>query len=96
MYNHITIPPEFLPLCHQWYGGVTCPLYAIASTGNLTVSTLVVPAKREATYRTLYIKLRDTLAKIVWSLDTDGPNSEDAETLREFLAWTNETLNTLQ
>ena len=37
--NSIQIPDEFLQLASEWHGGQDSILYAIASTGNLTLGT---------------------------------------------------------
>lgn len=35
--NSIQIPYEFVELCGEWHGGQSCMLYAVCSTGNLTL-----------------------------------------------------------
>jgi hypothetical protein len=35
--DSIAIPVRFQHLCAQWYGGMDCMLYAISSTGGLTL-----------------------------------------------------------
>jgi hypothetical protein len=37
--NSIQIPAEFVQLCSDWNGGQACMLYAVSSTGNLTIGT---------------------------------------------------------
>ena len=37
--NSITIPPQFVAICTDWYGGQDCMLYAVCSTGGLTTGT---------------------------------------------------------
>ena len=38
--NSIQIPDEFVSLCNEWHGGQDCLLYAVASTGNLTMGSI--------------------------------------------------------
>lgn len=38
--DSIRIPEEFMELCEDWYGGIGCMLYAVSSTGGLTLGTL--------------------------------------------------------
>ena len=35
--DSIIIPAQFVRLCNDWYGGQDCMLYAVSSTGNLTL-----------------------------------------------------------
>ena len=35
--NSITIPSWVVALCSEWYDGIGCKLYAVASTGGLTI-----------------------------------------------------------
>ncbi len=37
--NSIVIPDRFVTLCCDWYGGQSCLLYAVSSTGGLTTGT---------------------------------------------------------
>ncbi len=37
--NSIVIPRRFVAICSEWYSGVDCMLYAVASTGGLTTGT---------------------------------------------------------
>lgn len=35
--DSIIIPSEYVELCHGWHGGLRCKMYAVCSTGNLTI-----------------------------------------------------------
>ena len=35
--NSIEIPERFVAICREWYSGQGCMLYAVCSTGNLTM-----------------------------------------------------------
>jgi hypothetical protein len=39
----IVIPERFVALCSRWYGGQGCMLYAVSSTGGLTIGTIRPP-----------------------------------------------------
>lgn len=38
--QQIEIPPEYIDLCREWHGGLDCMLYAIASTGDLSLGDI--------------------------------------------------------
>lgn len=38
--NSIKIPQQYIDLCNGWYDGVNSMLYAIASTGKLTLGSI--------------------------------------------------------
>lgn len=38
--NSIVIPAKFVRLCAEWHGGQNCLLYAVLSTGNLTLGSI--------------------------------------------------------
>ncbi len=37
--NSIKMPVTFQRLCADWHGGMDCMLYAVSSTGGLTIGT---------------------------------------------------------
>ena len=38
--NSITIPAQYIKLCEQWHSGQSSTMYAISSTGNLTLGDI--------------------------------------------------------
>lgn len=63
--NSIKIPEEFVNICAEWHGGIGCMLYAVASTGNLTLGTTRLYDTEEKCYlhiwQCLYIDLSRTI-----------------------------------
>jgi len=39
--NSIQIPDRFVKLCEHWHGGQRCTLYAVSSTGNLSMGNIL-------------------------------------------------------
>lgn len=38
--DSIEIPAEYVDLCDDWHGGISCKLYAVSSTGGLTCGSI--------------------------------------------------------
>ena len=86
MYNHIQIPSKFVKLAGDWHGGQDCVLYAISSTGNLTLGSQRPESDmtNEEWYQSLWDDLELTLYKLI-------KNTDDAE-LIEFHKYVSEVI----
>lgn len=85
--NGIQIPKEFVVLAKGWYDGVNCLLYAIASTGNLTLGNRRPQSHwtDEMWYLSLWDGLDVTLMQIINALEkNDGKDHEDYPMLKQF------------
>ena len=95
--NHIEIPPQFVAIASNWYGGQGCMLYAVSSTGGLTTGTNRPRsdfADRMATdeewYYQLWCELSSDIgiaARAAEAGHNGDSDIEDAATLREFEDW---------
>ena len=100
--NSITIPPQFVRVAGDWYGGQGCMLYAVSSTGGLTTGTtcpvfdyLDLTDRNEKWYLTLWRALSSDVgrARKLASEGHNGPSdSEDCTTLCEFEDWIDQTV----
>ena len=85
--DSIQIPSSYVELCHNWYGGQDCMLYAVSSTGNLTLGNR----------KPLGVETREQWYLSIWqSLSVDvgyarrsaaKSNHEDLEELAHFETW---------
>jgi hypothetical protein len=97
--NSIKIPQQYIDLCDGWHGGQDSMLYAIASTGNLTLGSIrpsVYDSDRYMTdeewYWSLFCDLGAELRQIIRNIEKrDKENEvEDYEDLKTFLDWAEE------
>lgn len=93
--DSITIPGEFKTLADQWYGGQHCILYAISSTGGLTLGTIrpTHDMSDQEWYVSLWDDLDITLSRILRKLESDH---EDKETLTRFQEFAEQTADRLR
>jgi len=103
--NSIKIPQQYVDLCNGWYDGVNYVLYAIASTGKLTLGSIrprVFGSNRYMTnkewYWSLFSDLGSELRQIIRNIEKQniGKDIEDYEELKNFLNWTDEILGQLE
>jgi hypothetical protein len=95
--NHIAIPPQFVAIAGDWYGGQSCMLYAVSSTGGLTTGTnrpydedTDYPATDEKWYYDLWVELSSDVgyaAKCAEKGCNGSCDRDDAVELRKFEDW---------
>ena len=97
--NSIEIPQQYFDLCNGWYDGQGSMLYAIASTGNLTLGSIrprVYDSDRYMTdeewYWSLFSDLGAELRQIIRNIEKQDKENEveDYEELKNFLDWAEE------
>jgi hypothetical protein len=97
--NSIKIPQQYVDLCNGWYDGVNYVLYAIASTGKLTLGSIrprVYDSDRYMTdeewYWSLFSDLSIELRQTIKNIDKRNKQNEveDYEELKNFLDWAEE------
>lgn len=97
--NSIEIPRQYVDLCKDWYDGQNSTLYAIASTGNLTLGSIrprVYDSDRYMTdeewYWSLFSDLGVELRQIIRNIEKQDKENEveDYEELKDFIEWTEE------
>lgn len=97
--NSIKIPQQYIDLCNGWYRGVNYVLYAIASTGKLTLGSIrprVYDSDRYMTdeewYWSLFSDLGIELRQIIKNIEKRNKQNEveDYEELKNFLDWAEE------
>lgn len=87
--NSILIPRRFVTLCEDWHDGVRCTLYAISTTGDLTIGTH--PPRGCDTAEQAYLSLWRDLA-----YDASCMVHTSDETLAEFEVWVDEQVDRLE
>ena len=98
MVNHVTVPAEFVTLASEWYSG-TDLLYAIASTGNLTLGNRRPwndDESRSMTDEEWYANLFSNLAADLRSLLRQVKRHKDVPKLQRFLEWAETQEDVLQ
>lgn len=90
--NSIAIPPAYLELCPGWHAGQNCLLYAIASTGGLTLGT-----QRPANYTATqwYLSLWQGLSEDIAYATRSGVGHTDYPTLVGFEEWVDKIVDRL-
>ena len=68
--DSIEIPPEYIALCADWHSGQDCMLYAVASTGGLTMGSIRpyddgLPLSDEEWYLSIWNSLSTDIAYCV-------------------------------
>lgn len=87
-----------MSLCHHWHGGQSTNLYAIASTGNLTLGT-VRPTDCETDeewYVNLWDGLDAELSRLVRQVSTNDPDNADLAVLDRFQRFASQTADRLR
>ena len=92
--DSIAIPAEFVELARQWYDGQGCILYAISSTGNLTLGSIRPinddghSMSYQEWYYSLYLDLDCELSRLIRRLPkyTRGKGA-----LKRFQQWAERT-----
>jgi len=89
--NHIAIPPQFVAIAGEWYGGQGCMLYAVCSTGGLTTGTIRPrndsdgsPCSDEQWYYNLWCELSGDVGRAARDA---GSDHEDYTDLINFEDW---------
>ena len=91
--NSIEIPPEYRALCPEWHGGQSCLLYAIASTGGLTLGNRrPIGCDTEEKW---YLQLWQELSADITYAMRDGFGHEDYDILVGFEEWSNKIVEQL-
>lgn len=92
--NEVLIPSEYVKLAKLWYDGSGSMLYAIASTGNLTMGNrrpiypeTYCPMSDDDWYKELWLRLE---AELYRAMKTDA----ECE-LCEFYAWVEKVIQEL-
>lgn len=90
--NSIEIPERYQRLCKDWHSGINCMLYAIASTGGLTIGTTcpyAACADDEDWQEKWYYIIWCSLACDAGHARKSGclSNHEDCDALLEFEEW---------
>jgi hypothetical protein len=96
--NSIQIPDEFVQLASEWHGGQDSILYAISSTGNLTLGT-TMPCDlntQEEWYVHLWDELDVELNHLCNMLEKKEFQRKDIPKLREFQKYAEETADRLR
>lgn len=97
--NSIKIPQQYVDLCNGWYDGKNSMLYAIASTGNLTLGSIRPRhydyneyMTDEEWYWSLFSDLSIELRQTIKNIDKRNKQNEveDYEELKNFLDWAEE------
>lgn len=88
----MSIPLEYVELCHDWHGGQSSIMYSISSTGDLTRGS-IRPKNDDGDPMTdnewlshLYKKLFSELYHLISRLDKN--DDDDYKLLSEFEIWT--------
>lgn len=96
----IDFPTEHVQTCADWHSGLSCMLYAVASTGNVSLGT-IRPRKEDGTRmsdREWQVHLWDCLSCDAWAalrnLDENSPERDRLEALESFADETAEKLRT--
>lgn len=92
--NSVAIPPVYFDLCRGWYDGMDI-LYAVASTGSLTMGT-IRPAGSdtpEKWYLSLWFDLASDVSSARRAAESTG--HEDAPALLQFEEWADRTAERL-
>jgi hypothetical protein len=97
----IEIPGEYLDLCTAWHSGLNCKLYAVASTGALTLGSRRPWGDFVDRYLTdteWHVSLwNDLESDVRYAADMAERNShEDEQALREFEAFCERTADELR
>lgn len=89
--DSIDIPPQYLELCESWHGGISSMLYAVASTGGLTLGS-IRPSETE-TDDEWYLSLWSGLSGEVSHVVNVAENQRDADLnrLKAFEEWVDKT-----
>jgi len=99
--DSIVIPGRFIDLCEGWYGGIGCMLYAVSSTGGLTLGTLRPEGceTEEKWYLTLWRNLSADVyraRRCAWDDQAYPEGHEDIDALCEFEGWVDEQVGQLE
>ena len=90
--NSIQIPDKYVDLCCEWHGSIHCMLYAVSSTGGLTLGRRSPGESRsdEQWYLSLWQSLSSDVMRARLAAE-EGSNGEyvftDAPLLLEFENW---------
>lgn len=82
MINHIQIPADYIQIASGWYCGVNDMLYAITSTGNLTLGSIRPYDSDEKCYLAIWRELSIDVARARRTAEKNG--HEDYLMLKEF------------
>ncbi len=94
--DSIRIPSEYADLCPAWHGGLGCLMYAVASTGGLTLGTDRPRddegewMRDEEWYASLFSELSSDIGAAVRLAElstTSGDFADELDTLRNFEVW---------
>lgn len=95
---HVEFPAEHLETCADWHSGQSCMLYAVASTGNVSLGT-IRPRDDDGnslTDRQWQVRLWGELSCDAWAalrnLDKLDPERDRLESLESFAESTAEKL----
>lgn len=84
--NSIVIPESFVDLCKGWSGDTGCMLYAVSSTGNLTIGT-IRPGGCDCDEQWYYSIWLDLSVDVAYNRRLAGNDHEDYPTLVDFEHW---------
>lgn len=87
--NSIVIPGRFVTVCNNWHSGLNCMLYAVASTGNLTMGNRR-PSGCE-TDEQWYLSIWQELSCDIVHILYHNAMGDDQEILQEFYDWVETT-----
>lgn len=92
--DSISIPCEYASLCGEWYSGQNDLLYAIASTGGLTLGNRRPSGC--ATDEQWYLTLWRELSVDVWRAVRSAKGHSDYATLTRFGGWVDGIVDSLE
>lgn len=95
--DSIEIPDEFLTLCADWHAGQSCTLYAISSTGGLTLGNRrpLNCDTDEKWYLQLWLNLSSDLGSVL-RLAKRNHQHDDVAQLEEFEQFVSKTIDQLR
>lgn len=96
----VQIPYEYVELSSQWYDGSSSMLYAITSTGNLTIgSCRPLDCDTDQQWQVYLFDCLETELRHIRRWMEKHPTREesaDMELIKAFEEWTEETTNVLR
>jgi hypothetical protein len=105
--TEVSIPSEYIILAEKWYNGMGDMLYAVSSTGGLTLGSARPSVQVEHSWRALtdrewHLSLWSSLSSDIGAAaracekSAHGPDHDDASELRQFERFADETIERLR
>lgn len=96
----VQIPFEFVEIASQWYSGSASMLYAITSTGGLTIGTCrPLSCESDQQWQILLFDCLESELSYIrrWmEKNPDREESDDLDAIAQFEEWVEETSNRLR